>query len=397
MKILLLENIHKVAKDLLEQEGYDVDLQPGALNEGDLIEAAKSYDCIGLRSKTQVTEKVLHANPHLFAVGAFCIGTNQIDTSSAARLGIPVFNAPYANTRSVAELVICEIIGLARKVFHLNRQAHKGQWQKSAKSSYEVRGKTLGIVGYGHIGSQVSVLAEAMGMNVIYYDIIKKLPLGNSTPVESLECLLAESDFVSLHVPATELTTNMIQTKELNLMRKGAYLINASRGSVVDIDALNTAISEKHLAGAAIDVFPVEPKNNEEIFQSPLQEQENVILTPHIGGSTEEAQENIGREVADAFIRFLKMGSTQASVNFPQADLPLKSGVTRMLNVHKNVPGVLSEINKIVASTGVNISSQYLATNTEIGYLIMDIENEGAKGFSDEIAKLPNSIKTRLL
>jgi D-3-phosphoglycerate dehydrogenase / 2-oxoglutarate reductase len=397
MKILLLENIHPKTVDVLKSEGFQVDLLKTALSEDELCQKLKGYQVLGIRSKTQITEKVLAMSPDLLTIGAFCIGTNQIDLTSAFRSGVPVFNAPYSNTRSVAELVLCEIIGLSRKVFYLNMQTQKGVWLKTASDSYEVRGKTLGIVGYGHIGSQVSVLAEALGMQVYYYDIIKKLPLGNSKSVSSLNDLLKMSDFVTLHVPETDQTKNLIGEKELSIMKKGSYLINASRGTVVDLEALAILVKSKHIAGVAIDVFPQEPKNNNESFYTPLQGLENVVLTPHIGGSTEEAQEAIGVEVADSFARFLKRGSTLGAVNFPQVDMAMSNTSHRIVNVHKNVPGVLSEINKIVSSMGINISAQSLATNSEIGYLIMDVDQATSKNFCDEIAKLPTSIKTRVL
>jgi D-3-phosphoglycerate dehydrogenase len=397
MKILLLENIHPKTVDVLQSEGFEVETMKTALSEDELVQKLKGFQVLGIRSKTQITEKVFANSPELLAVGAFCIGTNQVDLTTAYRSGVPVFNAPYSNTRSVAELVLCEIIGLSRKVFYLNMQTQKGVWLKTASDSYEVRGKTLGIIGYGHIGSQVSVLAEALGMHVYYYDTIKKLPLGNSKSVGNLHDLLKISDFVTLHVPETEQTKNMISEKEIALMKKGSYLINASRGTVVDLEALALAIKAKHIAGAAVDVYPHEPKSNNETFYTPLQGLENVVLTPHIGGSTEEAQESIGLEVADSFVRFLKKGTTLGAVNFPNVDLPMVPECHRIVNVHKNVPGVLSEINKIVSSMGLNISAQYLSTNAEIGYLVMDVDQADSRQFSDEIAKLTTSIKTRVL
>jgi D-3-phosphoglycerate dehydrogenase len=397
IRILLLENIHPVAKEILDEAGFVVEMQKDAFSEEDLLKHLPNYDVLGIRSKTHVSEKVLQKNTHLYTIGAFCIGTNQIECAAANKVGVPVFNAPYSNTRSVAEMVICEIIGLARKLFTSSAKLHVGAWEKSASSSYEVRGKRLGIIGYGHIGTQVSVLAESLGMKVAYYDITKKLPLGNSRTIATLEELLSNSDFVSIHVPETEQTKNMIGAKELSLMHAKSYLINASRGTVVDIEALSRALKEKRIAGAAIDVFPVEPSSNKEVFKSPLQGIDNVILTPHIGGSTEEAQEAIGREVADSFVRFLNRGSSLGAVNFPNVDLPVNGKTHRILNVHRNVPGVLSEINKIVSSLGINISAQYLSTNNEIGYLVMDVDKADAQGFSDQIAKLPTSIKTRVV
>ncbi len=395
--ILLLENIHPVAKEKLEAQGFKVDLLKSALGEQELIEKLKSYDVLGIRSKTQVSEQVIKQSSHLFAIGAFCIGTNQVELKSACENGIPVFNAPYSNTRSVAEMVISEIISLARKISFTSAQLHQGIWNKSAANSYEVRGKKLGIIGYGHIGSQVSVLAESMGMRVLFFDITKKLPLGNSRSMDSLEALLQESDFVSLHVPETEQTKNMITKKQINLMKKSSYLINASRGNVVDISDLAEAIKSKHLAGAAIDVFPEEPEANTHDFKSELQGLENVILTPHIGGSTEEAQEAIGHEVSESFLRYIQAGSTTGAVNFPNVELAISEKRHRVINVHRNVPGVLSEINTIVSGLGVNIEAQYLSTNSQIGYLVMDVASDKANELGNKISNLKTSIKTRVL
>ena len=397
-RILLLEGISPKAKELLEREGYEVRLESHSPNEKELSEWLKDTDALGIRSKTQVTRSVLEANPHLLVVGAFCIGTDQIANDSANKLGIPVFNAPYSNTRSVAELVIAEIISLSRQLGDRSMKAHRGEWVKSAEGSHEVRGKTLGIVGYGHIGSQVSVLAEAFGMRVIYFDTVKKLPLGNSSPVRTLDDCLSQADFVSLHVPDTAQTKNMISARELKLMRSGAHLINASRGSVVNIGDLAAALRDRHLGGAAVDVFPVEPASNKEKFTSELQGLPNVILTPHIGGSTLEAQEAIGFEVAQSFLNFLKTGSTRGAVNFPNVDLPvLHAGSHRIVNVHKNVPGVLREINGIVSEVGANIEAQSLSTDQNIGYLVMDMAKANAQIVAERISKLETSIKTRLL
>lgn len=398
MKVLLLENIHPVAKKNLEDAGIEVELQKSAMSEDELISNLKNYDALGIRSKTKVTDKVIKESSHLNAVCCFCIGTNQVTLDSANEAGIPVFNAPYSNTRSVAELVIGEIISLARKMAHVSMLAHRGEWNKSATRSHEVRGKKLGIIGYGHIGSQVSVLAESMGMKVYFYDVIKKLPLGNSSSCESLEELLGLCDFVSLHVPETPQTKNMMGTKELKSMKDGAYLINASRGSVVDISSLAAALKEGKLEGAAVDVFPVEPKNNQETFQSELQGLDNVILTPHIGGSTEEAQEAIGEEVSESMIRFLKEGFSGGAVNFPKIECQ-KPGENsrRLINVHRNVPGVLSEVTKIVSSLGTNILSQHLDTDQNIGYLIMDVESGHGDELANKISQLETSIKTRLI
>lgn len=398
INIVLFENIHPVAKQMLEEQNFNVELLSTALSEKDLIDRISSnVHGIGIRSKSQITAKVLESAQNLMLCCNFCIGTNQVDLNKANELGIPVFNAPYSNTRSVAELVIAEVISLSRRIAHISRLAHKGQWQKSATNSHEIRGKTLGIVGYGHIGSQVSVLAEAMGLQVMFYDVIKKLPLGNSTACNSLEEVLQSSDFISLHVPETPQTKNMISAKQLKQMKKGSYLINASRGSVVAIEDLVSALKEEHLYGAAIDVFPVEPKNNNEKFTSPLQDIDNVILTPHIGGSTEEAQEAIGKEVATSLIQYINKGSTLGAVNFPQVDLPNTRNSQRVINVHKNIPGVLSEINKIVSDIGANITGQALSTDSNIGYLIMDVEQGEADQLSERIRQLETSIKTRFI
>lgn len=397
-RILLLEGISPKAKELLEREGYDVRLESYAPNEKELVEWLKDADALGIRSKTQVTKAVLEANPHLLVVGAFCIGTDQIANDCANKLGIPVFNAPYSNTRSVAELVIAEIISLSRQLGDRNMKAHAGEWLKSAEGSHEVRGKTLGLIGYGHIGSQVSVLAEAFGMRVVYFDTVKKLPLGNSQPCRMLEDLLRQSDFVSLHVPDTAHTRNMMGAAQFAQMKPGAHLINASRGSVVVIADLVAALKSKQIGGAAVDVFPEEPASNKEKFKSELQGLANVILTPHIGGSTLEAQEAIGFEVAQSFLNFLRTGSTRGAVNFPNVDLPvLHQGSHRIVNVHKNVPGVLKAINGIVSEVGANIEAQSLSTDQNIGYLVMDMAQGEAKTVAERIAKLETSIKTRVL
>lgn len=395
--ILLVENIHPVAKEMLEGHGYLVDLISHAPSEDELIKLIPRYSALGIRSKTEITSKILEHSDNLLTIGAFCIGTNQIDLASARKKGIAVFNAPHSNTRSVAELVIAEMIALSRQLGDRNTKAHKGEWIKSAEGSKEVRGKVLGIVGYGHIGSQVSILAESMGLQVIFYDAVKKLPLGNAKAMTSLDELLTQADFVTLHVPEIPETMNMIGSKELAKMKKGSYLINASRGTVVVIEALVEALKSKHIAGCAIDVFPVEPASNKESFVSPLQGLNNVILTPHIGGSTEEAQKAIGVEVAESFRRYLKIGSSSGAVNFPNVDLPIKKGTSRILNVHRNEPGVLGEINTIISKAGANIEGQYLSTDDEIGYLVMDVHSDHASKLSDEIAKLKRSIRTRVV
>lgn len=397
-KILLLENIHPCAKDQLEADGFEVHQEKSALSEEQLLKILPGYQVLGIRSKTQVSAKVLEKNPQLLLIGAFCIGTDQVALKDANRLGIAVFNAPYSNTRSVAELVLAEMIMLSRQLGDANIAAHKGEWIKSAKGSHEVRGKTLGIVGYGHIGSQVSVLAEGLGLRVVYYDIVKKLPLGNAKTMDNLEQLLRESDFVSLHVPDTPSTRGMIGASALKKMRKGAFLINASRGSVVDIPALAASMNAGHVAGAAVDVFPEEPQNNDEKFKSELQGVKNVVLTPHIGGSTEEAQEAIGREVALSFTQFLQSGSSLGAVNFPTVSVPPKeAGVCRLVNIHRNVPGVLSAINGIVSKAGANIRAQYLSTDPNIGYLVMDIETAQPDQVFREVSALTTSIQTRLI
>ena len=397
LKVLLVENIHTIAKTRLEEEGYEVDLISYAPDEEELITLLKKYDVLGLRSKTEVTSKVIENSKHLSAIGAFCIGTNQINLSAAKKIGLPVFNAPHANTRSVAELVIAEMISLSRQLGDRNMKAHQGEWVKSANGSREVRGKTLGIIGYGHIGSQLSILAESMGMKVVFFDLIKKLPLGNARSMRSLEELLEYSDFVSLHVPETKVTKNMISQKEFNLMKKGSFLINASRGTVVVIEDLVDALKSHHLAGCAIDVFPIEPSSNKEKFISPLQGLGNVILTPHIGGSTEEAQYSIGLEVAESFRKFLKVGSTSGAVNFPNIELSFTEGVKRIQNVHRNEPGVLGEINGIISQAGANIQGQFLSTDEKIGYLVIDVETNKAEELAQEIQKSSRSLRTRLV
>lgn len=395
-KILLLEGIHPCAQRRLQEAGFAVTMDKGAWSEAQLIARLPEFTALGIRSKTQISAKALAAATSLQAIGAFCIGTNQIDLETANSSGIAVFNAPYSNTRSVAELVVAEMIALSRRLTDVSQAAHRGGWDKSAKGAHEVRGKTLGIVGYGHIGSQLSILAEAMGLRVVYYDVIKKLPLGNAKATESLAALLSEADFVSLHVPETNATKNMIQEAEIALMKPGSFLINASRGTVVHIPALAKALKSGHLGGAAVDVFPKEPQNNDEQFSSELQELPNVILTPHIGGSTEEAQEAIGHEVAESLVRVLAQGSTTGAVNFPNVDCPPIDG-RRLVNVHRNVPGVLGEINGLVSKAGANIRAQYLSTDSRIGYLVMDLERADVDALAQAVARLPTSIRTRVV
>ncbi len=394
-KVLLLENIHPLARDLFLKDGFQVDTLKGALTEDELIAKLPGYDVLGIRSKTYLTRKVFEAAKSVSTVGCFCVGTNQVDLKAAKDHGVVVFNAPFSNTRSVAEMVLAEIVMLSRKLGTRNNEMHQGIWNKSSAQCYEVRGKTLGIVGYGNIGTQVSYLAEAFGMRVIFYDIVSKLPLGNAKPLSTLEEVLNGSDFVTLHVPATEATRNMIGETELSQMKEGACLINASRGDVVDIPALEAAMKSKKLGGCALDVFPEEPENNMKGYPSPLMGVENVILTPHIGGATEEAQVNIGREVASTLIRFVQTGSTLRSVNFPQVDIPLDRGNTSLTNVHQNVKGVLKDINRILSEYGANIQAQSLHTDRELGYLIVDLNQPITEDLIQSIQQLKAAIRTR--
>ena len=404
--ILLLESIHATAHEEFARQGVVVHTAPGALREDQLIAALRALPqgapvMLGIRSKTQVTDAVLAATPQLLAVGAFCIGTDQISLTAARDRGIGVFNAPFSNTRSVAELVLGEIIMLSRQVFARSAACHRGLWHKSADGSHEVRGKTLGIVGYGHIGSQLSVLAESLGMQVRYHDLLAKLPLGNAQPCSSLHELLGLADFVSLHVPDTELTRGMIGAAELAVMRPGAYLINASRGMVVDLGGLRDALESGRLAGAAIDVFPSEPAKAGDVFDSPLRGLDSVILTPHIGGSTQEAQANIGREVATSLSAYLRTGSTTGCVTLPTIDAAPIRGGARILNIHRNVPGVLSAVNQLLADSGVNITGQSLATIEAIGLLHVDVplrpEDPKIHSLGAAIAALPTSLRTRVI
>ena len=369
IKFLLLEGIHPVAKEALREAGYtNVESHPGSMTEDEIVRALADVHFVGIRSRTQLTGEVLAAAEKLGAVGCFCIGTNQVDLDTAELKGVPVFNAPFSNTRSVAELVLAEVVFLLRGIPAKNAAAHRGEWTKSAKHSYEMRGKKLGIVGYGHIGSQLGVLAEALGMQVIYHDIDNKLPLGNASSRDHLSDLLKEADVVTLHVPETPTTRMMIGAAELAMMRAGTYLVNASRGSVVDIDALAAALESGHLAGAAVDVFPEEPESNDDPLVTPLAKFDNVLLTPHIGGSTQEAQRNIALEVAGKLVKYSDNGSTTQAVNFPQVSLPESDELRRFLHVHRNVTGVLEQINHIFSEEGVNIASQYLQTSPRVGY-----------------------------
>jgi len=398
IKFLLLEGLHQSAVETLNRAGYtNIEYLKTSLSEEQLIEKIRNVHFIGIRSRTQLTQAVFDAAEKLQAVGCFCIGTNQVDLDAALVRGIAVFNAPFSNTRSVAELVIGQTILLLRGVPEKNAQAHRGVWQKIATGSFEARGKKLGLVGYGNIGSQLSVLAESMGMKVFLYDIITKLPLGNAVQLPTLKELMQTCDVVSLHVPETTQTENMIGSEQIGWMKKGSILINASRGSVVDIDALAAALHSGHLAGAAIDVFPVEPRSNEDEFVSPLRQFDNCILTPHVGGSTMEAQENIGLEVSEKLVKYSDNGSSFTSVNFPEVALPAHPGMHRLLHIHKNVPGVLSQINNIFSETGINIRSQFLQTNEEIGYVVTDIDVEYSKVALEKLNQVKGTIRCRVL
>lgn len=400
ISILLLEGISQTAVDLLNKAGYtNVTLLKTALEGQALKDAVKGVHMIGIRSRTQLTDEVFEAADKLIAVGCFSVGTNQVDLAAARVRGIPVFNAPFSNTRSVAELVIGEIVMLLRRIFDRSVSAHQGGWDKSANGSFEVRGKTLGIVGYGNIGSQLSNLAEGMGMRVIFHDLTDKLRHGNTEPANGLADLLGQSDVVSLHVPETPATHMMIGENEIRAMKKGAYLINNARGTVVDLDALAAALKDGHLAGAAVDVFPKEPKGNSEKFVSPIQGLPNVILTPHIGGSTEEAQERIGSEVARKLVDWSDIGSTVGAVNFPQVQLPARPAGTRFMHVHLNRPGMLNRLNTLFSDRGLNIAAEYLQTEGEVGYVV--IEADAADDFADEVLAemraIEGTIRCRLL
>ncbi len=401
IKILLLEGLHASAVEAFQADGYNhIDFHPKALPAPQLIEAISDAYFVGIRSATQLTAQVFEHAPRLIGVGCFCIGTNQVDLAAAQERGIPVFNAPFSNTRSVAELVLAEIVLLLRGIPERNAAAHRGGWIKTATGSREARGKCLGIVGYGHIGTQVGLLAEALGMQVVFYDIETKLALGNAHPLPSLNALLEMADLVTLHVPETPQTFQMIGAEQLARMKLGAALINASRGTVVDIGALTAALETKHLAGAAIDVFPAEPKANDDEFTSPLRAFDNVLLTPHIGGSTEEAQQNIGLEVAGKLIKYSNNGSTLSAVNFPEVALPEHPGKHRLLHIHRNQPGVLSQINAIFSEQQINIAGQYLQTNPRIGYVVIDIDDPGpaeTRQLRKRLEDVAGAIRTRIL
>ncbi|MEP1571484.1 phosphoglycerate dehydrogenase [Roseibium album] len=397
---LLLEGISPTAQNILERAGYsNVEVLPGALEKDALIEKLQDVQILGIRSRTQVTEEVLDAAKSLVAVGCFSVGTNQVDLNGTLNRGIPVFNAPFSNTRSVAELTIAEIVMLMRGVFTKSSAAHEGRWLKSAAGSHEIRGKTLGIVGYGNIGTQLSNLAEAMGMRVIYFDMVDKLQHGNVLPTDSLDMLLSESDVVSLHVPDTTATRNMFRAEQIARIKKGAFLINNARGKVIDIEALADALRSGHLAGAAIDVFPVEPKSNKDEFTSPLRGLDNVILTPHVGGSTEEAQARIGEEVSKRLVEYSDVGSTIGAIEFPQVQLPKGTDATRFIQVHHNAPGAMRTLNDLFTRHDLNIHAQFMQSHQDIGYVVLDVDSpvEEPVGILEEIRALPNTIRARLL
>lgn len=400
IKVLLLEGVSASAQEVFHRAGYSqVEVHAKSLPEDELVQRIATAHIVGIRSRTQLSAEVLAHARKLIAVGCFCIGTNQVDLSAARGHGVPVFNAPYSNTRSVAELVIAEAIMLLRGIPQRSAQCHRGGWSKSASGSYEARDKVLGIVGYGHIGTQVGVLAENLGMRVIFHDIETKLSLGNAHSVSSLDELLERADVVTLHVPETAATRMMIRREQLARMRPGSMLINASRGSVVDIDALAEVLREGHLAGAAVDVFPVEPKSNDEAFVSPLVGLDNVILTPHIGGSTLEAQDNIGIEVASKLVRYSDNGSTLSAVNFPEVALPEHPDSRRLLHIHRNVPGILSRINELFSADNININAQFLQTDNEVGYVVIDISADEAQAnaLRAELAAIPGTLRSRVL
>ncbi|WP_440222878.1 phosphoglycerate dehydrogenase [Dokdonella sp. MW10] len=400
IRVLLLEGVSPSAVETFKAAGYSqIELHAKSLPEDELRRRIADAHLVGIRSRTQLSAEVLAEAKRLIAVGCFCIGTNQVDLGAAQAAGVPVFNAPYSNTRSVAELVLAEAIMLMRRIPQKNAECHRGGWSKSAAGSFEVRDKTLGIVGYGHIGTQVGLLAEGLGMRVIFHDVESKLTLGNARPSTGLDDLLRRADIVTLHVPETPQTANLIGAEQLALMKPGASLINASRGTVVDIDALAEALRSGHIAGAAIDVFPVEPKGNDDAFVSPLLGMDNVILTPHVGGSTLEAQDNIGIEVAAKLVRYSDNGTTLSAVNFPEVTLPEHPRSRRLLHIHRNVPGVLSRINEVFSHENVNIDGQYLQTTPAIGYVVVDVSSseEQASRLREALAAIPGTLRTRVL
>jgi D-3-phosphoglycerate dehydrogenase len=398
MKIVLLESISESAVESLKKAGYThIEQYSGALSGEELDEVLKDAKVVGVRSKTQLTEEVIKKAKKLVAIGCFCIGTNQVDLDAANKAGICVFNAPFSNTRSVAELVIASAIMLIRRIPDKDKAAHAGDWDKSSNNSHEIRGKRLGIVGYGHIGSQVSIIAEALGLKVSYYDVENKLPLGNAEEVDSLKTLIEDCDIITLHVPGTKQTKNLFNKEVLSWFTKGQLLINMSRGDVVDIDALKTALDEERITGAAVDVFPEEPKNKDEKFTSPLQNVSNVILTPHIGGSTEEAQWNIGIDVSSKLIKYIESGTSLGSHSIPELSLPKMEDTHRILHIHKNVSGVLSEINSKISKLDVNILGQYLSTNFDVGYVVLDIAKNDSMDTLKELKRIEHTIKARIL
>ncbi|MFO0859463.1 MAG: phosphoglycerate dehydrogenase [Phycisphaerales bacterium] len=405
INVVLVESIHPRAVELFKAEGFQVQTLAGAPDARKLAALAGDAHVLGIRSKSEVTPEILAAAPKLLSVGCFCIGTNQVAIDDACKRGVPVFNSPFSNTRSVAELTIAEAIGLHRGLGDKTMQMHRGDWDKSAAGSHEVRGRTIGIVGYGHIGSQVSVLAEAMGMRVVFFDIVPKMALGNARSVRSLKELLEVSDVVTLHVPATKQTSGMIGKAELARMKKGSFLINNARGSVVDVEALAGALKSGHIAGAALDVFPDEPAAKGDRFVSPLQNLGNVLLTPHVGGSTEEAQEAIAEDVCDKLIKFINIGSTGGAVNVPEVELPEQvvrdGGRTvrphRILHFHKNVPGVLSKMHSLIAAMNANISAEYLRTNEDVGYVVLDVDPHDGESIRKKLAEIPETIRVRML
>ncbi len=398
IKILLLENISEAAVGELRAGGYaDVQKMNGSLSEAELCAAVRDVHLLGIRSKTQVTKKVIDAAEKLLAIGAFCIGVNQVDLKAATKNGIAVFNAPYSNTRSVAELIIGLCVMLIRRIPDKNAAAHRGEWLKESKGCFELRGKTIGIIGYGNIGSQVSTMAEAMGMHVVYYDVATKLPHGNAKQLRELQLLLKESDIVTLHVPSDETTRNMIDAAAIKTMKKGAILINHSRGDVVDLCAVGDAIRSGKLSGAAVDVFPEEPEKTGDFFSCDLQNLPNVILTPHVGGSTEEAQANIGLDVTSKLIKYLELGTSEGSQTVPSVSLPPQAGTHRILHIHKNIPGVLGEINSRLSKVGINITGQYLKTNDEIGYVILDVESKISKEAFEILKSIEGTVKARMV
>ena len=400
IRVLLLEGVSRTAVDTFRAAGYtQIEFHEKSLPEDELKRRIAEAHIVGIRSRTHLTDDVLAQARRLIAVGCFCIGTNQVDLDAAELAGIPVFNAPYSNTRSVAELVIAQAILLMRGIPQKNAECHRGGWSKSAAGSHEVRGKTLGIIGYGHIGTQVGVLAEALGMHVLFHDIETKLSLGNARPAIGLDDLLAQSDVVTLHVPETPATQGMFGAAQIAGMKRGAHLINASRGTVVDIDALADALKSGQVGGAAVDVFPVEPKGNAESFESPLRGLDNVILTPHVGGSTLEAQDNIGIEVAAKLVRYSDNGSTLSAVNFPEVTLPEHAGSHRLLHIHRNVPGVLSRVNEIFRDRGINIDGQFLRTDPKVGYVVIDVtaDEEQTTSLREAMAAIDGTLRVRVL